>query len=230
MADRKREFTPNQIFVGLPWKNVRSKYDLIIQKLHKKYPLYFTIVGCNDGRDACDLFEIIKKRIASSSYAVFDATGGNANVSLEYGYADGIEVPRAIFLSVHKASHKHTVAGSPIISDLTGQRQFQYKTEKALLKELCKLCCEHDYTNRFEMSLKTALKGKTRGLKRRNRALAMKMVRSLDGKPQMRRAEFIQHLQAQRYKESEIESLFKKLQASGVLKCTSGKLPNVFIA
>jgi len=45
MAGANREFTPNQVFVGLPWKNVRSKYERIIQKLEKKYPLYFTIVG-----------------------------------------------------------------------------------------------------------------------------------------------------------------------------------------
>jgi len=93
----KREFTPNQVFVGLPWKNVRPKYDKIIATLEKKFPLYFTIVGRNDAQLAEDLFEIIKQRIATSSYAVFDATGGNANVSLEYGYAEGIEVPRAIF-------------------------------------------------------------------------------------------------------------------------------------
>ena len=117
MASTKREFIPNQVFIGLPWKNVRPKYDHIIPMLEKKYPLHFTIVGRNDGQDARDLFEIIKQRITSSSYAVFDATSGNANVSLEYGFAEGIEVPRAIFVSAHKAAQKQT-PGSPIISDL----------------------------------------------------------------------------------------------------------------
>src|SRR4051812_31915807 len=110
----KREFTPNQVFVGLPWKNVRAKYDRIIDKLAKKYPLHFTIVGRDDNQDAAALFEVIKERIGSSSYAVFDATGGNANVSLEYGYAEGLEVPRAIFLSAHKAAQR--AGGDPIIS------------------------------------------------------------------------------------------------------------------
>jgi len=87
MAGANREFTPNQVFVGLPWKNVRSKYERIIQKLEKKYPLYFTIVGRDDGQDAKALFEVIKGRIGSSSYAVFDATGGNANVSLDRALA-----------------------------------------------------------------------------------------------------------------------------------------------
>ena len=40
----KRKFIPNQVFVGLPWKNVRSKYDRIIEKLSKKYPLYLALL------------------------------------------------------------------------------------------------------------------------------------------------------------------------------------------
>jgi hypothetical protein len=118
-----REFVPNQVFVGLPWKNVRPRYDKIIARLEKKFPLYFTIVGRDDGQGADDLFELIKSRIASSSWAIFDATGGNANVSLEYGYAEGIDVKRSIFLSTHKAAQ--IPAGDPIIADLGGKRRVQ---------------------------------------------------------------------------------------------------------
>jgi hypothetical protein len=99
------------------------------------------------------LFAIIKQRISSSSHAIFDATGGNANVSLEYGYAEGIEVPRSIYVSAHKASSK-TSAGGAIISDLSGKRRVQYTTETTLSKELHKLCRDHPYTARFEKSLK----------------------------------------------------------------------------
>lgn len=174
MASVKREFIPNQVFVGLPWKNVRPKYERIIQKLEAKYPLHFSIVGRDDGQDARALFEIIKERIASSSYAVFDATGGNANVSLEYGYAEGIEVPRAIFLSAHKANQRHS-AGSPIISDLSGMRRVQYKTEATLNIELQKLSRDHDYTRRFEKALLRILKGRSKGGKKSGRALALKL-------------------------------------------------------
>jgi len=114
MAAAKRNFVPNQVFVGLPWKTVRPKYERVIDKLAKTYPICFTIVGRNDGQDALDLFEIIKDRISTSSYAVFDATGGNANVSLEYGYAEGIGVPKCIFLSSHKTSQRDS-SSSPII-------------------------------------------------------------------------------------------------------------------
>jgi len=230
MATTSREFIPNQVFVGLPWKNVRSRYEHTIEKLERRYPLHFTIVGRNDGQDAQDLFEIIKQRIGSSSYGVFDATGGNANVSLEYGYAEGLEIPRAIFLSAHKAANK-SAAGSPIISDLTGKRRVQYKTEKTLLLEMEKLCREHDYTKRYEKALSKILKNKKKkGAKKSARALALKTVRALDGKAKIRRAELVQHLQAEGYSGSEADEMLKRLNAAGLVKCTVGKFSEAYVA
>jgi hypothetical protein len=223
----KRKFIPNQTFIGLPWKNVRPKYERVIRRLEKKYPLYFTIVGRDDGQDAVSLFEVIKTRIGSSSYAIFDATGGNANVSLEYGYAEGIDVPRAIFLSAHKSSQRNN-AGHPIISDLTGMRRVQYTTEAKLALELDKLCRDHDYTKRFEKAMQPMLKRRSPGAKKRTRALAIKLVRALDGKMKRRRAELVQHLQADGYKESEIENALRGLR--NIVKCTAGKYSDVYIA
>jgi len=228
MAANKRTFIPNQVFVGLPWKTVRPKYDRVITALEKKYPLHFSIVGRDDSQDAQDLFEVIKQRIESSSYAIFDATGGNANVSLEYGYAEGIDVPRSIFLSAHKASRSLSL--SPIISDLGGKRRIQYKTEKSLLNELHKFCRDHDYTKRFEKALLSALKNHSKGEKKSGRALALKIIRALDGKAKMRRAELVQHLQAQNYDEDTIDHLLKKLHAAGVVICEVGKYSSTYIA
>ncbi|MGA2351598.1 MAG: hypothetical protein ABSF70_14270 [Terracidiphilus sp.] len=229
MAKVKRGFISNQIFVGLPWKTVRQKYEAIIQKLIKTYPLYFTIVGRDDGLNAESLFAVIKERISTSSYAVFDATGGNANVSLEYGYAEGIDVPRAIFVSAHKAAQKQN-ATSPIISDLLGMRRVPYKTDKTLMAALHKLCKEHDYTTRFERALSEALKGKPRGEKKRNRTLALKIVHALDNKVKIRRSELVQRIQAQGYIEPEIDFLLKKLSGLGILKCKVGRYSDVYIA
>ena len=228
MTTSNRTFIANQVFIGLPWRNVRSKYDRIIPKLEKKYPLYFTIVGRDDGQDARALFEVIKARIASSSYAVFDATAGNANVSLEYGYAEGIEVPRAIFLSAHKAAQKGSAG--PIISDLTGMRRVQYKTEATLATELHKLCRDHDYTKRVEKALRKIQRNKTKGPKKRGRALALKVLKALGGKVKMRRAELVQHLQAQDYSEKEIAAMLKGLHTTGVVRCTVGKYSEVHVA
>ncbi|MBI2718755.1 MAG: hypothetical protein HYX36_08330 [Rhizobiales bacterium] len=80
MASKSKTVINNQIFLGLPWKTVKPKYEKVIAKLEKKYPLYLTIVGRNDDQNAANLFEVIKKRISASSEAIFDATGGNPNV------------------------------------------------------------------------------------------------------------------------------------------------------
>lgn len=228
MGPPKRVYIPNQVFVGLPWKTVRPRYERIIRKLEAKYPLYFTIVGRDDGQDAGDLLEIIKQRISSSSHAIFDATGGNANVSLEFGYAEGIEVNRSIFLSAHKAAQKSSGAG-PIISDLHGKRRVQYKNERTLLAELQKLCRDHPYTKRFEKVV-VAGRSRTKGKKKRARALAIKIAHALDGKAKVRRAELVQELQAKGYTEEEVGFMLKKLHAGKVVKCTVGKFSDVHIA
>jgi hypothetical protein len=220
-----RPFVPNQIFVGLPWK-LGKKYEGIITKLHIKYPLYFTIVGRHDAQDAVDLFEVIKQRIGTSSYAIFDATGGNANVSLEYGYAEGVEVPRIILLSSHKASHRHTAA-SPIVSDLTGKRRVQYTNENALQAELEKFSKNHDHTKKFEKALSKMMKGLSRGAKKRLRSLALKVVRALDGKTKIRRAELVQYLEARSYGETEIETALKKMHSARIISCSVGKYSEV---
>lgn len=229
MARSNKEAIPNQVFVGLPWKNVRQKYDRIIRELEKKFPLHFTIVGRDDSQDATNLFALIKERIASSSCAVFDATGGNANVSLEYGYAEGIEVPLFLFLSAHKAAQKNRVE-NPIISDLVGTRRVEYKTERTLSVELHKLCREHDYTKRFEKAVTLAARGKRQGPKKRTRTLTRKIIRVLDGKKKVRRADLILELQTQGYSKIETGKTLKKLHDSGVVNCKVGRFSEVSVA
>jgi hypothetical protein len=221
----RRLFIANQVFIGLPWK-FGKKYEKIIAKLHQRFPLYFTIVGRNDAQDAVDLFEVIKDRIATSSYALFDATGGNANVSLEFGYAEGLEVPRVILLSSHKSSNRHT-AGSPIISDLTGKRRVQYTNEATLQQALERFCREHDYTKKYEKALVKAGKGLSKGSKKTLRTLSIKTLRALDGKTKIRRAELVQHLQAKNYEEEAVESALKKFHSSRLINCSVGKYSEV---
>lgn len=228
MNASKEKYVPNQIFVGLPWKNVRKKYDRIIRTLEKKFPLHFAIVGRNDGQDAVGLFEIIKQRIATSSHAIFDATDGNANVSLEYGYAEGIEVPRVIYLCVRQKPYR-TTASSPIISDLSGQRRIQYKTEHTLSTELHKFCRLHDYTKRFEKALSNILGKKSKGQKKSGRTLALKIVHALDGKGNIRREDMVQHLQAMNYDQVDIGELMKKLHEQKIIKCSVGRYSQIRI-
>jgi hypothetical protein len=68
----------NQVFLAIPWKSVRPKYEHCVDFLRLRSPLSFVIVGRSDKQDAEDLLQVIKDRLQSSSFAVFDATGGNA--------------------------------------------------------------------------------------------------------------------------------------------------------
>ena len=58
---KDNRFIQNQVFVGLPWKN-REKYDDIIHKLENKYPLYFAMVGRDDGQNAEELLSLNKAK------------------------------------------------------------------------------------------------------------------------------------------------------------------------
>jgi hypothetical protein len=120
---------PNQVFIGCPWKTIRAKYEQVIGKLQKSYPLSYTVVGRKQQQDAEDLLAVIKDKLLTSSYAIFDATGGNANVSLEYGLAEAEDIPRLLYLCTHGAARRST-KDQPIISDLAGKRRMQYTGKK----------------------------------------------------------------------------------------------------
>lgn len=218
----------NQVFVGLPWRNVRPRYEKCIDKLEQKYPVHFTIVGRKDAQDAEDLLQVITTRIDTSSYGIFDATGGNANVSLEYGYAEAVDLPRALYLSTHKAATGGT-AGT-IISDLGGKRRIEYTNEQSLRSRLEAFCKDHDYTKRFEAFLQKRVRTTKRGDKKRRRALALKLIHYLDGKVKRRRADMVQSLQAGNYSEKEISDMLSKLHKEGLLKVSRGRFSDVRVA
>jgi len=228
MPRKKVNVIPNQVFVGLPWRNVRSKYERRIDKLAQKYPLYFTIVGRKDAQDAEDLLQVITGRIDTSSYGIFDATGGNANVSLEYGYAEAVELPRAIYLSTHKAASDGK--GGIIISDLGGKRRIEYKNEQSLSARLDTFCKDHDYTKRFETFLRRRVRPTGRGQKRRLRTLALKLIHHLDGKPKVRRADVVLSVQAGGYSEKEVNDMLSKLNQDDLLRVSRGRFSDVSVA
>lgn len=185
---------PNQVFVGMPWKNVRKRYEKVIDRLKVLSPLSFVIVGRGDDQDAEDLLEVIKGKLEESSYAIFDATGGNANVSLEYGYTEAKSIPRVLYMSTHKAAHKGKEAS--IISDLAGKMRKPYANVGALRALFLQFSRAHAYTKRFEKALGKEFRRKDKGTKKRLRALALKIVHGLDGVPDVRRDDLVQNLRA----------------------------------
>jgi hypothetical protein len=221
---------PNQGFLGLPWKNVRPKYDKITEKLRRRFPLSFVIVGREENQDAEDLLEVIKKRILTSSYAIFDATGGNANVSLEFGFADANDVPRALYVSVHQASRRASKE-SPIIADLAGKRQNRYAQTGALEKLLRQFAQSHAYTKRFEQFLSGSFRRRPRGEKRRLRGLALKIIQELASDGRARRSDVVQNLQADAagYSREEIDDMIVRMHNDGLVNSIQGPYSTVTV-
>jgi hypothetical protein len=221
----------NQIFLAIPWKGARPKYETCVDRLKSRSPLSFVIVGRADNQDAHDLLEVIKGRINGSSYAIFDASGGNANVSLEYGYAEALDIPRVLYLSTH-GRRANTGGDPPIIADLAGKRRNQYKQEAGLRRLLDEFSKTHAYTIRFERFLVDTGKRRSKGDKKRNRALVLKIIHSLDGQSDIRRADIVQKLLADqsRYSEEEINGMISKLHAAALIRSQQGPHSRVQIA
>jgi hypothetical protein len=181
----------NQVFIGCPWHRIRPKYERAIVKLKSRFPLYFVIIGRDDGQEAKDLLDHITRTLLSSSYAIFDATNGNPNVSLEYGVAEAFDIPRALYVSTHRASRASS-KDSPIIADLAGKTRNHYTQERSLLKLMSEAARAHKYTERFERFIRQELRNAPRGLKRSGRILALKIIHCLDGGGTRRRTDIIQ--------------------------------------
>jgi len=219
---------PNQIFIGLPWKNIRAKYVCAADTLSKSYPLSFVIMGREETQDAEELLDIIKRNIDSSSYAVFDATQNNPNVSLEYGYAEARGIRKALYLCSRRTpgNKEHS-----IISDLAGKRRNHWTTEKGLTGLMKKLAETHTYTKRFRQFSAAVSGALSKGAKRRVRILALRIIHRLDGQATARREDVVQELQVgvNRYKESEITSMIRKLHRAGLIVCGQGRYSDLAI-
>jgi hypothetical protein len=235
MSTKSRPTQPdvvaNQVFLAIPWKGTRPKYENCVDDLRTRSPLSFVIVGRADSQNADDLLEVIKERLEGSSFAIFDASGGNANVSLEYGYAEALDIPRALYVSTHGHVAKAS-SDPPIIADLAGKRRNHYKQEAALLRLLREFSNDHPYTIRFERFLVDTGKRADKGTKKRNRALALKIIHALDGQNNVRRADIVQQLLADqsRYSATEVDSMISKLHNHRLIQSQQGPYARVQIA
>lgn len=115
-----RNIVPNRIFVGYPWKTYKPYWENLLQDLHATYPLHFLAMGREAGEPAAQLLVKILGALDTSSLALFDGSTGNANVSLEYGYAKSIMAEDQVYLFVDEDSLTSAGPGSPIIADLAG--------------------------------------------------------------------------------------------------------------
>ena len=212
----------NQVFIGCPYKTVRPKYERVIRELNKKYPLCFEIIGSTTSREATELLGLIKEKLGASSAAIFDATGGNANVSLEFGYAEGRNIPRHIYISEHGSATK-VHKSSSIIADLQGKVRNVYKQEAALDSMLENFCKSHPYSVKFDRVLRRAVHREGTGQKIRLRKLAVKIVHQLDHQPDgVRHSDVVQNMTADGYSDDETTRVIGYLHKGGLLVSNRG--------
>jgi hypothetical protein len=183
---------PQVVFVGCPWRTIRPKFERVFNKktFKRRFPLAFTIVGRDGNQRAEDLFAEIKRQIDTCSVAIFDVSGGNANVALEFGYAQGLEVQCYVFVNEHRQFARDLKPSQAIISDLGGVRRNPYKNEEALERLLRQFAEQHDYTKRVR---KTAVKHRFSILEE---AALMAIPRAFTDSNKMRRADLRQRIKA----------------------------------
>lgn len=226
-----KEIISNQVFIGCPWRTVRKKYLDVTEDLKKKFALHFVIVGSEIAHTAEDLLNFIKSKMETSSGAIFDVTGGNPNVSLEFGYAEGRNIESALYISTHgKATGKSS--SSTIISDLAGKRRKEYKNEKSLRRLMTEFSKNHPYTIKFEKAMKGLMKHLNRGQKRSYRTLSLKIIHYLDDKEEVRRDDLLHGVTSMsaNYTDDVVDDCVKKLHAQKLIKVTKGRYSGVVIA
>src|SRR6267378_4616862 len=130
-----------QVFIGCPFLTaIRENYDQLKSDLEKESPLHVVLADTTAISSTDYLLEHITSLIRESAACIFDATGGNANVSLEVGIAHAL--PADFLLAMYtrkprtqqKAEKVLESEGErrPIISDLQGRNRIEYKTYPSL--------------------------------------------------------------------------------------------------
>ena len=133
-----------QVFIGCPFvKDVRKPFDRLKRELEAETPLSLVLADTVGVTSSDYLLEHITGLIRESAACIFDATGGNPNVSLEVGIAHTIPVDFMLtFKTRRKRKRSLAVATArdaevrSIISDLQGKNRIEYKTFDSLKHQL----------------------------------------------------------------------------------------------
>jgi len=203
------------------WHIYRSAYEKVCAELHKTYPIYFYAVGRPAGQPAEALFEKIKAVLLSATSAIFDASRGNANVSLEYGLAHFVpNLPTFLLIDQHVLPNQIN-AGTPIISDLAGSTSNRWNIQdvSTLKEHLAAIAENHAYTKRFKRYCRD------RGFRAGQFRVPLKVIRVFDEREQMLRRELVDQLQAEwRSKPlKDIEKLLADMHKGGLITITRGR-------
>ena len=130
-----------QVFVGCPFLTaIRKNYDKLKQEIEKETPLHVVLADTTSISSTDYLLEHITTLIRESAGCIFDATGGNPNVSLEVGIAHAMPAHFLLAMYTRKPRTQKQAEKAleregetrPIISDLQGRNRIEYKTFPAL--------------------------------------------------------------------------------------------------
>jgi len=213
-----KDKSANRIFVGYPWKTYRAHWEKVLLDVHKRSPLHFMAVGREPGQPAAQLVTHILQSIDRSTVAFFDASAGNPNVALEYGYARATLEDGSIYLFIDENATAASGPGSPIISDLAGAIANRYALNDSRLKDTVRVIAnQHPYHKRFERFCRQ------RKYKGGTRQFLVRLIRQLDGKDSMLRRELIDTVMHESKKsEAYIAKYIKELHEAGLITISRG--------
>jgi len=137
----------HQVFIGCPFSRaIRKNYDALKKELEDETPLHLILADTVALTSTDYLLEHITTLIRESAACLFDASGGNPNVSLEVGIAHALPAEFLITLYTRKPRQQKIAEEAlakegevkPIISDLQGRNRVEYKTYSSLKDQIVK--------------------------------------------------------------------------------------------
>lgn len=137
---------PYQVFIGCPFaKEMRGTYDSLKREIESTTPISLVLADTVGISSSNYLLESITNLIRESTSCIFDATGGNPNVSLEVGIAHTMPVDFILTMKTRKirsgvesklSDKSKQKEVKSIISDLQGKNRIEYKEYGSLKKQL----------------------------------------------------------------------------------------------
>lgn len=215
---RKRDVIPNRIFLAYQHHIYRPIYEEACASLHRTYPVYFYALGRPQGQPAEALLEKIKTVLLSSTAAVFDASRGNANVSLEYGLAHFVPNLQSYLVIDQHTMPNQVNVGTPIISDLAGSTQNRWTmgNRASLVAHLKAIAENHEYTKRFKRYCRD------RRLTQGQFRTPLSVIRLFDERESILRREVLDELSRTK-PIKKVEKLLTDLHRAGLITISPGR-------
>lgn len=133
---------PEQVFIGCPYRpTFRRTYQRLKRELEADSPLQFVLADTAAITSRDTLLDHITLLIRQSAGCIFDASGGNPNVSLEVGIAHAFGADFLLTLNTRRElqvgrGQRRADGGKAIIADLQGRNRIEYRSYAGLKKQL----------------------------------------------------------------------------------------------